>query len=56
LLADTFVSVVRRQQEGGYRLFGGFVSARLVVAAGLRDAHTLARGPHLFVDNRPIRY
>jgi GNAT superfamily N-acetyltransferase len=50
---ETFVAEVRRQQrDGGYVLAGGFDPAgRLVVLAGFRPAHTLSRGPHLFVDD-----
>jgi GNAT superfamily N-acetyltransferase len=48
---EAFLEVVRRQQRDGYRLFGGFDGGALVVLAGARDAHTLARGPHLFVDD-----
>ena len=51
LQADSFVAMVRRQQREGYRLFGGFDESRLVTLAGVRDAHTLMRGPHLFVDD-----
>ena len=47
----TFASEVRRQREVGYRLIGGFEGARLVVLAGIRRAHTLSRGDHLFVDD-----
>lgn len=46
-----FVSTIRRQAAEGYRLFGGFDGGRLVALAGLRVAHTLSRGPHLFVDD-----
>ena len=48
---ETFLAIVRRQQRDGYRLFGGFAGGRLVVLAGVRDGHTLSRGPHLFVDD-----
>ena len=51
LRPETFVEVVRRQQRDGYRLFGGVAGGAIVVAAGVRDAHTLSRGPHLFVDD-----
>jgi ribosomal protein S18 acetylase RimI-like enzyme len=47
----TFVEEVRRQQALGYRLLGGFERATPVVLAGIRRAHTLARGDHLFVDD-----
>jgi len=49
--AATFVDEVRRQQERGYQLFGGFERGRLLVLAGIRRAHTLSRGDHLFVDD-----
>jgi GNAT superfamily N-acetyltransferase len=51
LLPEAFVATVRRQQRDGYRLYGGFAGSGLVVAAGARDAHTLSRGPHLFVED-----
>ncbi len=51
LRPEGFVALVRRQQESGYRLFGGLDAARLVVLAGAREAHTLSRGAHLFVDD-----
>src|SRR5207237_9531687 len=51
LSADTFLGVVRAQQRGGYVLAGGFVEGKLVTLAGFRDGMTLARGPHLFVDD-----
>jgi GNAT superfamily N-acetyltransferase len=49
--AATFVDEVRRQQERGYQLFGGFERGRLLVLAGIRRSHTLSRGDHLFVDD-----
>lgn len=51
LRAETFLAQIRRQQAEGYRLFGGFADGRLVALAGVRDACTLSRGPHLFVDD-----
>ena len=48
---DTFVAEVRRQQQQGYRLLAGYVGGQPVVLAGIRRAHTLARGDHLFVDD-----
>jgi GNAT superfamily N-acetyltransferase len=48
---ETFVAEVRRQEEQGYVAVVGYVDARPVVFAGYRPAHTLARGPHLFVDD-----
>ena len=49
--AATFVEEVRRQQANGYRLLAGFERGTPVVLAGIRRAHTLARGDHLFVDD-----
>jgi GNAT superfamily N-acetyltransferase len=49
--ADTFLGEVRRQQQDGYELIGLFDGPRLVALAGVRRAHTLSRGEHLFVDD-----
>jgi len=51
LRAETFVDEIRRQQAEGYHLYGLFVDGTLVSLAGVRRAHTLARGEHLFVDD-----
>jgi GNAT superfamily N-acetyltransferase len=51
LARDTFVDQVSAQQRDGYRLIGGYIAGRLVSLAGFRFALTLARGPHLFVDD-----
>lgn len=51
LRRESFLETIRLQQRDGYRLFGGFDGDGLVVLAGVRDAHTLSRGPHLFVDD-----
>jgi GNAT superfamily N-acetyltransferase len=48
---ETFLATVRSQQAAGYRLYGGFEQGQLVTAAGVRNAQTLSRGPHLFVDD-----
>lgn len=48
---DTFLAEVRRQQQDGYELVGGFEEGRLVTLAGVRRTHTLSRGEHLFVDD-----
>lgn len=48
---ETFVAEVRGQQQQGYELIGAFSGAALVALAGVRRTHTLARGPHLFVDD-----
>lgn len=55
LRAESFLDVVRRQRRDGYRLFGGTAGGELVVLAGVRDARTLMRGPHLFVDDLVTR-
>ena len=49
--ADTFVAEIRRQQEESYFLLGGAVAGEWVALAGVRLAHTLVRGEHLFVDD-----
>jgi GNAT superfamily N-acetyltransferase len=49
--ADRFLAEVRRQQRDGYQLIGGFDGGRLVALAGIRGAHTLSRGEHVFVDD-----
>lgn len=46
-----FLAAVRRQRPEGYVLVGGFVEGRVVTVAGYRLTCTLARGPHLFVDD-----
>ena len=51
LVADAFLRTIRQQQRDGYRLYGGFDGPALVAPAGVRDARTLSRGPHLFVDD-----
>src|SRR6266702_4115097 len=51
LTRDTFVDQVTAQHCDGYRLIGGHIEGRLVALAGFRFARTLARGPHLFVDD-----
>lgn len=48
---ESFLREVRRQQADGYRLVGAFEEDRIVALAGIRASHTLARGPHLFVDD-----
>src|SRR5688572_16100847 len=48
---DTFLDEVRRQQAAGYRLLAGYDNGKPVVLAGVRRAHTLSRGDHLFVDD-----
>jgi GNAT superfamily N-acetyltransferase len=48
---DTFLAEVRRQQCQGYQLVGAFDDGSLVALAGIRRAHTLSRGEHMFVDD-----
>ena len=49
--AGTFVAEVRRQQCQGYELLGAFDGTALVALAGVRRAHSLSRGEHVFVDD-----
>lgn len=48
---DTFLHEVRVQQAGGYRLLAAYENGKPIVLAGIRRAHTLSRGDHLFVDD-----
>ena len=48
---ETFAAEIRVQQAQGYEIVAGFVGGAPVVLAGIRRAHTLARGAHLFVDD-----
>jgi ribosomal protein S18 acetylase RimI-like enzyme len=48
---ETFLSEIRQQQAGGYRLLAGYQNGKPIVLAGIRRAHTLSRGDHLFVDD-----
>lgn len=51
LCPETFLDEIRLQEEDGYRLYGGSVDATIVAIAGIRPAHTLARGKHVFIDD-----
>jgi GNAT superfamily N-acetyltransferase len=51
LRPETFLEQVRVQEAESYRLVGGYVDGKLVTLAGVRRQHTLARGPHAFVDD-----
>jgi GNAT superfamily N-acetyltransferase len=51
LSQPTFLEMIARQRREGYQLFGGFAGQSLLVAAGVRETCTLARGLHLFVDD-----
>ncbi len=48
---ETFLTEVRRQQRDGYELIGGFADGALVALAGIRPAHIMSRGEHVFVDD-----
>jgi GNAT superfamily N-acetyltransferase len=48
---EQFLAQVRRQSHGGYELVGAFRNGRLIGVLGMRPVHTLARGPHLHVDD-----
>jgi len=50
-----FLRQVRRQSHSGYELIGAFRANRLVGVLGMRPVHTLARGPHLHVDDIIVR-
>jgi GNAT superfamily N-acetyltransferase len=51
ITAESFPAQVRRQQREGYVLLGGKIEQEWVVLAGIRNAHTLSRGEHIFVDD-----
>ena len=51
LTPDEFVERVDRQSFAGYQILGAFLDGRLVGVLGVRPVHTLARGPHLQVDD-----
>ena len=46
-----FLQRVRRQSHGGYELVGAYRDGRLIGVMGMRPVPTLARGPHLHVDD-----
>lgn len=48
---DEFERRVQRQSFSGYELVGAFDRERLVGVMGMRPVHTLARGPHLHIDD-----
>jgi GNAT superfamily N-acetyltransferase len=50
LRPETFVATVTLQRADGYRLYAGY-NPELACLAGVREARTLARGKHLFVDD-----
>jgi ribosomal protein S18 acetylase RimI-like enzyme len=51
LSAEEFLAQARRQSHGGYELVGAFRDGRLIGVLGMRPVHTLARGPHLHIDD-----
>ncbi len=52
LTRASFVSTVRAIESiNGYRLVGGFESAKLISLAGVHNNHGLSRGSHLRVDD-----
>ena len=51
LAIDDFVARVDRQSYSGYELIGAFADQKLIGVLGMRPVHTLARGPHLHVDD-----
>ncbi len=48
---EEFLRRVRRQSYSGYELIGAYLDDELVGVMGMRPVHTLARGPHLHVDD-----
>jgi len=49
--AEEFLDRARRQSHNGYELVGAYRNGRLIGVLGMRPVHTLARGPHLHVDD-----
>jgi len=49
--AEQFLDRARRQSHNGYELVGAYRNGRLIGVLGMRPVHTLARGPHLHVDD-----
>lgn len=46
-----FLRCVRQQAHWGYELVGAFQGDEIVGVLGMRPVHTLARGPHLHIDD-----
>ncbi|RKF38238.1 GNAT family N-acetyltransferase [Paraburkholderia fungorum] len=46
-----FLKRARLQADSGYELVGAFQGDTLIGVMGMRPVHTLARGPHLHVDD-----
>lgn len=51
LTEEEFLRRVQRQTFSGYELVGAFDGQRIVGVMGVRPVHTLARGPHLHIDD-----
>ena len=51
LTEEQFLRQVRQQSHSGYELVGAFRGGRIVGVLGMRPVRTLARGPHLHVDD-----
>ncbi|MFL9866567.1 GNAT family N-acetyltransferase [Paraburkholderia fungorum] len=49
-----FLKRARLQSDSGYELVGAFQGDTLIGVMGMRPVHTLARGPHLHVDDLVI--
>jgi ribosomal protein S18 acetylase RimI-like enzyme len=46
-----FLARARRQSHSGYELVAAFLDGKIIGVLGMRPVHTLARGPHLHVDD-----
>jgi ribosomal protein S18 acetylase RimI-like enzyme len=47
---ETFLARLERQEQNGYELYGS-IHDRLVGLIGFRTVETMARGPHLHIDD-----
>lgn len=48
---DEYLRRLRVQQAAGYQLVGAWLDSVMVGVMGMRAVHTLARGPHLHIDD-----
>lgn len=46
-----FLERTRRQSYSGYELVAAFRDGKIIGVVGMRPVHTLARGPHLHIDD-----
>lgn len=46
-----FLERARRQSYSGYELVAALLDGKIVGVMGMRPVHTLARGPHLHIDD-----